>query len=252
MSKLAQIANRRERLFAEVFFDHDDWEHHPPAIYFKGGKYTADFYDRRRETYIEVVGTRQAFAANRYKYLYLLEIRNDITLEFRSHEGKLLDPYRMSLATGHDYGVDKDLLFFKQGLVPPGKVPTTGMKEKFNQIFLATNITRSEMAKISGISQDIIYLITSAPRPVLFIKEHWKKQITDFFSLWDSHPELIPGRIGPLVGYIRTIFPHPITPNMTYTPAHPANTLVVFEQSKRGKSRPATTPLPPEQPHADS
>ena len=69
--KLSSIQNKRERHFASIFFEHDEWTHHPSTIMFEGGRYTADFYDAKREGYIEVVGTRQAFAANRYKYLYL-------------------------------------------------------------------------------------------------------------------------------------------------------------------------------------
>ena len=47
--KISAIRNERERHFASVFFDHDEWEHQPATIHFYGGRYTADFYDQRRK-----------------------------------------------------------------------------------------------------------------------------------------------------------------------------------------------------------
>ena len=96
-AKIEAIRNDRERHFASVFFDHDEWESQPAPIRFKGGAYRPDFFDYRRGIYIEVVGTRQAFDRNRYKYLYLLEIRKDIKLEFRTSSGDLLNPYHLRL-----------------------------------------------------------------------------------------------------------------------------------------------------------
>jgi hypothetical protein len=89
--KVKGIRFDRERQFALKFFDHDKWVHEPRFFYMSdGSKYKPDFYDARRDTYIEVVGSRQAYSQNKCKYDLLIEQRPDIKLEFRSPDGELL------------------------------------------------------------------------------------------------------------------------------------------------------------------
>lgn len=90
MPDLSIIRNTRERQFAEAFFDHDEWEYQPgPFKLAIGGKYTPDFKDNRRGCLIEVVGTKQAFSQNRYKYEFFKH-DYDIPLEFRLPTGELI------------------------------------------------------------------------------------------------------------------------------------------------------------------
>lgn len=77
------IRHERERQFVEKYFDHDEWVYEP--ITFNIGetkriRYTPDFYDKKNDAYIEVVGTRQAFYANNAKYQLFREAYPHIKL----------------------------------------------------------------------------------------------------------------------------------------------------------------------------
>jgi len=51
----------REMAFVKNFFNHSDWIYSPATFKFNGLKYTPDFYDSHRNTFIEVAGSRQAY-----------------------------------------------------------------------------------------------------------------------------------------------------------------------------------------------
>lgn len=80
----------REKQFVENFFDHDNWSYEPITFRFDGIKYRPDFYDKKRNVYIEVAGTRQAYNANKAKYILFRKSFPDLTLEIRKPSGELL------------------------------------------------------------------------------------------------------------------------------------------------------------------
>lgn len=63
----------REQLFLEKHANlNKTYIGHPPFFRFKDGrKYTADFYCKEDDTFIEVVGCRQAYHANKDKYILM-------------------------------------------------------------------------------------------------------------------------------------------------------------------------------------
>jgi hypothetical protein len=82
--------HKRERIFAKNFFDHTNWRYTPKRFDLGGVAYVPDFYDGARDMYIEVAGTRQAYAANKHKYAKMAEMYPDIKLEVRLTSGAVL------------------------------------------------------------------------------------------------------------------------------------------------------------------
>jgi len=162
-AKIEAIRNDRERHFASVFFDHDEWESQPAPIYFKGGCYHPDFLDKRRGIYIEVVGTRQAFANNRYKYLYMLEVCKDLKLEFRSHKGEILNPYKLSFASRSFMKASEKVA--STGVMPEGKTMNIKtFREDLRRAISASGISQSELARLSGVDQCNISKFLNPPK----------------------------------------------------------------------------------------
>ena len=60
--------HRREAQFVTNYFDHSEWEYEPVTFHLGRLSYKPDFYDKRNDAYIEVVGTRQAYNQNKAKY----------------------------------------------------------------------------------------------------------------------------------------------------------------------------------------
>lgn len=90
--KVKSIRHSREREFALALFDHDKWVHEPRYFYLSDGtKYLPDFYDAKRDAYIEVVGSRQAYSKNRDKYSMFCEEYPMIQFEFRMPDGEILE-----------------------------------------------------------------------------------------------------------------------------------------------------------------
>lgn len=83
------IKHEREKEFARNFFDHNEWEYEPQTFSFGSFKYTPDFYDKRRDVYIEVVGTRQALNHNIHKYAEMKD-RLGKRFEIRDHKGRFI------------------------------------------------------------------------------------------------------------------------------------------------------------------
>lgn len=90
--KVKSMRYDRERKFALTFFDHDKWVHEPRPFYLSDGtKYLPDFYDAKRDAYIEVVGSRQAYHNNKHKYVMFCNEYKNIQLEFRLPSGESLE-----------------------------------------------------------------------------------------------------------------------------------------------------------------
>jgi hypothetical protein len=87
---LKTIENEGEVNFIKNFFTHKNWIHHPATFHFNGSKYQPDFYDRERNVFIEVVGTRQAYHLNKDKYEEFRKYYSAINFELRRPSGEVL------------------------------------------------------------------------------------------------------------------------------------------------------------------
>lgn len=86
------ITHLREMEFVKNFFEHSEWIYHPVNFYLDDNSiYTPDFYDSRRNVFIEVVGSRQAYHHNKEKYQLLKELYPKITFEIREYLGNLVE-----------------------------------------------------------------------------------------------------------------------------------------------------------------
>lgn len=86
------IIHKSEAEFAKRFFRHDDWVHEPAKFRLLGGfRYTPDFYDPRRNVFIEVAGTRSAYYANLFKYDLFRRTYPGLRFEIRLPNGDLLN-----------------------------------------------------------------------------------------------------------------------------------------------------------------
>jgi len=81
----------REMAFVKNFFNHSDWIYSPATFKFNGLKYTPDFYDSHRNTFIEVAGSRQAYHQNKNKYASFRKYFPKLNFEIRQPDGSLLN-----------------------------------------------------------------------------------------------------------------------------------------------------------------
>jgi hypothetical protein len=66
---LLRAEHASEIRFIKNYFTHKDYIYQPAMFHLgDAGRYTPDFYDPNTGAFIEVVGTRQAFHANKHKY----------------------------------------------------------------------------------------------------------------------------------------------------------------------------------------
>lgn len=77
--------------FIRNFFTHPNWIYEAVTFRLDKTKYTPDFYDANTNTFIEVIGTKQAFFANNEKYASLKKLYPKIKFEVRLSNGELLD-----------------------------------------------------------------------------------------------------------------------------------------------------------------
>jgi hypothetical protein len=96
--KSSDILNANEIEFVENFFQHTDWVHHPCSFRLSNMSYTPDFYDKRRNVFIEVSGTRQAYHQNKLKYQLLTQEFPAINFEIRKVNGLLLRTDRKQIS----------------------------------------------------------------------------------------------------------------------------------------------------------
>jgi len=86
------VKAKREIEFIKNHFKHTDWLHEPAMFYLEdNSKYTPDFYDQRENIFIEVIGSRQAYHANKHKYKTLRKLYPMINFEIRTTDGELLN-----------------------------------------------------------------------------------------------------------------------------------------------------------------
>lgn len=84
-----QPEHQTERDFVANFFDHDEWEYEPRRFSLGCASYTPDFYDKKRDVYIEVIGTRQRFSMAKYEYALFAIMYPNIKYELRNPDGSL-------------------------------------------------------------------------------------------------------------------------------------------------------------------
>lgn len=84
------IRHRREVEFIKNFFVHKNWIYHPAIFRMDEENYEPDFYDGKRNVFIEVSGTKQAFSKNKEKYQRFIAIYPAIEFELRYHTGELI------------------------------------------------------------------------------------------------------------------------------------------------------------------
>ncbi len=84
-----KVFHSNEIEFSKNFFNHKNWLYHPVIFRLKSGNYEPDFYDGERNTFIEVVGTKQAFHANFDKYALFIKTFPLINFEIRNSLGEI-------------------------------------------------------------------------------------------------------------------------------------------------------------------
>lgn len=87
---LKRQSSNGEILFIQNYFDHKEWVHHPAIFYFDGEKYSPDFYDSKRNVFIEVSATRQAYHQRKDKYKKFQKHYPKLKFEIRRPNGELL------------------------------------------------------------------------------------------------------------------------------------------------------------------
>lgn len=100
-------SKNREIAFIQNFFTHNNWVHQPCSFRLPNGNYAPDFYDKDRNVFIEVAGTRQAYHANKYKYDEFKNMFPKLILEIRAATGDLLDDIPSGQKWGHQYSSQK-------------------------------------------------------------------------------------------------------------------------------------------------
>ncbi len=77
--------------FVRNYFDHSEWIYQPCMFRLGDEKYSPDFYDKKRNVFIEVSGTKQAYHQAKEKYILFRETFPEIKLEIRKSYGTILD-----------------------------------------------------------------------------------------------------------------------------------------------------------------
>ena len=85
------INHESEMEFAKNFFNHKNWLYHPVVFRLNDTTYEPDFYDGKRNVFIEIAGTRQAFHANKKKYIDFTNIFKKLKFEVRKPSGELIN-----------------------------------------------------------------------------------------------------------------------------------------------------------------
>lgn len=76
--------------FIKNFFTHNNWLYHPAIFKINGFRYEPDFYDKERNVFIEVAGTKQAFHTNLERYRQFIKACPKINFEVRHSTGELI------------------------------------------------------------------------------------------------------------------------------------------------------------------
>lgn len=87
-----RVEHAAEIMFIKNYFTHKEYIYQPAMFYLEGaGRYTPDFYNLRTGAFIEVVGTRQAYHANKHKYAAFKTSFPTLVLEIRDVNGDFSD-----------------------------------------------------------------------------------------------------------------------------------------------------------------
>lgn len=106
----------REIEFTKNFFNHPNWIFQPARFKLTPTTaYTPDFYDQTTGMFIEVVGTKSAYHANKDKYKQLRQTFPSIPLELRLPNGQLLAQFknRISWKDVNEDGDEKEIKFIR-------------------------------------------------------------------------------------------------------------------------------------------
>lgn len=104
--KSREIKERREMNFVKNYFTHSEWIHHPASFLLGEHTYTPDFYDKKKNIFIEVVGSQQAYQANKFKYKLFSECFPLLTLIFMDQQGTTIVTDRFSRVEWSIYDVN--------------------------------------------------------------------------------------------------------------------------------------------------
>lgn len=75
--------------FVKNYFKHSNWTYQAVTFRLDNTTYKPDFYDGDANVFIEVVGTKQAFSANKQKYTDMRKLYPKIKFEIRLSNGEL-------------------------------------------------------------------------------------------------------------------------------------------------------------------
>jgi len=94
--KFCKITNMKHEIAREVefiknYFTHNHYIHQPAAFRLNGISYSPDFLDLKRNVWIEVAGTQQAYSSNKDKYTLFRQLFPNLNFEIRTPTGEILD-----------------------------------------------------------------------------------------------------------------------------------------------------------------
>jgi len=85
-----KVQQSAELNFVKNYFAHNNWIYHPTTFRLNGTTYQPDFYDPESNVFIEVVGTRQAYHANKNKYHQMKKLFPLINFIICKEDGSVL------------------------------------------------------------------------------------------------------------------------------------------------------------------
>ena len=78
-------------MFIKNYFTHAEWIYQPACFHLGNSNYTPDFYDQKRNVFIEVSGTKQAYHDNKIKYEKFKEMFPGVKFEIRYTDGEMIE-----------------------------------------------------------------------------------------------------------------------------------------------------------------
>jgi hypothetical protein len=208
--KIEQIKNKRERHFAQNFFSDENWIHQPERILFgNGDSYRPDFLDKTRNIYIEVIGTRQAFYQQRYKYRFVMQSVPDINLEFRLYTGELIEPEKKNFSL-KKYG-------YTCQYRERGDYVDVNFKDKVDDFVIGTGWALSDICRYIKCDMHIIRCMIEGGR----IRIHYLERIEKFFTDWENNKSNFPPKYAKPCPHIRKLLSIAPPFRDIYIPYHP-------------------------------
>lgn len=183
MPDTIMIRNLAERTFAEIFFGHDQWVHHPSPIILEAGPYQADFYDFKSETYIEVVNSPVAFTRNLEKYEECLE--KGFSLEFYRPNGERID------ASSGLRSVHIDSAMIKPRCRDRKNRNLSEIYFELAAFFIDTNMSGAKFSRIVGFDHGTA--MRFAHNSWAMVSEVQFQRVVDLLAAWRKEPERFRG-----------------------------------------------------------